>query len=145
MLDLKLITLPQNREPVSAKYNDIRVEDYDLVLVEGVERKTQDILKILLTRVAANLVYPNYGSELPNIVGKRAIAQIVDTISESIVKAMGYLQAMEESTKPDERLKRIVSLNVVDGSDPRTKLIRLIVEMEDGSTATTYAPIPVGA
>jgi hypothetical protein len=144
MFDLKLITLPPSSEPVSPKFNDIEVVDYDLLLLDGVRRKTQDILKILLTRVTANLIFPNYGSELPNVVGSRATLDVVDRISDSIVKAMGYLQAMETSTKPDERLKRILYLNVVDGADPREKVIRLIVEMEDGSTATTNVPLATG-
>lgn len=144
MFDLHLIHLPPSNQPVSALLNDIEVVDYDLYLVDGVLRKTQDILKILLTEIGTNLIYENYGSDLQK-VGKRATAQVAEDIGNSIAQAMGYLQAVETSTKPDERLKRIVTLNVVDGPDPRTKIIRLIVEMEDGSIATTNVPIVPGA
>jgi hypothetical protein len=129
---------------VSPYLNDIQVENYDLARIDGIKRKTQDILKILLIEIGTNLIYRNYGSDLQK-VGKRATAQVAEDISSSIVQAMGYLQAIETSDKPDERLKRIVTLNVVDGPDPRTKIIRLIVEMEDGSRATTNVPVVPGA
>ena len=144
MFDLKLITLPPSNQPVSPLLNDIQVENYDLMVIDGVSRKTQDILKILLTEVGTNLIYTNYGSDLQQ-VGKRATSQVAEDISASIVRSMGYLQAIETSNVPSERVKRIVTLNVVDGPDPRTKIIRLIVEMEDGSIATTEVPIVPGA
>lgn len=143
MFDLKLITLPPSSQPVSPVLNDIQVENYDLAVIDGVVRKTQDILKILLTQIGSNLIYVNYGSDLQQ-VGKRSTSQIAEDISNSITQAMGYLQAMETSNSPSERLKRIVTLNVVDGPDPRTKIIRLIVEMEDGSIATTNVPVLPG-
>ncbi len=143
MFDLKLITLPPSNQPVSPVLNDIQVENYDLAVIDGVTRKTQDILKILLTQIGSNLIYTNYGADLQK-VGKRATAQVAEDISNSISQAMGYLQAMESSNSPSERLKRIVTMNVVDGSDPRTKIIRLIVEMEDGSIATTNVPVTPG-
>ena len=144
MKDLQLIHLPAAGDPMSPKFNDIEVENYDLKLIDGASRKTQDIIKILLTRLGANPVYPTYGSELPNVFGKRATPAVNDTILESIVKALGFVQAIETSTIPSERVKRIMSLFVEDGADARTKIIRLLVEMEDGSIADTSVPMRLG-
>jgi phage baseplate assembly protein W len=114
---------------------------YDIQVLQGVERKTQDIVKILLTSIGSNPVYPTYGSELPNIPGKRSTDATNDLILESIIKALGFVQAIETSIRPDERVKRIMSLYVEPGKDPRVKIIRLLVEMENGSIADTSVPM----
>jgi phage baseplate assembly protein W len=145
MKDLHVLRLPPPGNPVSPKFNDIEVEDFDLKTVEGVTRKTQDIIKILLTSLGANPVYPTYGSELPNVVGRRATADVTEVILDSIIRALGFVQAIETSTNPAERVKRIISVYVADApDDPRTRVIRILVAMEDGSIADTSVPMNLG-
>ena len=144
MFDLLLIHQPPQQQSYAAQFNDIDVADYDIVLIDGVERKTQDILKALMTAQGSNLIFASYGTAWPSI-GSRIAPTNADSIANSVSQTLGYLQAMETSAVPSERLQSIVSLTVVPGSDPRSYVLRLIVSMEDGSIATTHIPMPAGA
>jgi len=135
--DLKLIGSLDSNNPPAPRLNDIAVVDYDIATTEFVARKTQDILKILVTTFESVPAYPLYGSGLPDIIGTRRPDDLHERISDAVIEALSFLSAVESSTLPSERIARIVSLQVTDGDDARTVIIRLVVEMEDGSIATT--------
>src|ERR1700728_3963177 len=96
-------TTPANTlQPVTAAANDIEIDDYDIVLVNGAARKFQDVIKILLTSQGANLVYAYYGTALSNAPGTRGTTNLNSLIQNSVSQAFASLQAQEESTDPSE-------------------------------------------
>lgn len=146
MKDLKLITLPDALVEVQAQYNDIELGDNnDFVTQEGVTRRTQDIIKILLTSTGSLPAFPSYGSSLPDLVGSRDNETLLEQIRDAVINAVAFAQAVDISTVSSERIAKIVSLQVKNGTDPRTKLIYLVVAMEDGSISTTKFPLPLSS
>lgn len=137
MKDLAFLASPNPRVAVSPDDNDIAFANGEAVTVEGPARKFQDIAKILLTRIGADPVFPTYGSEIPNVVGNRAIGAD-DKITDGVLEAMAFLVEVEESTRPDENITGIRSLKVeTPPSEPRQRNVKLDVALADGSTVQT--------
>lgn len=112
----------------------------DVATVESTERKTQDIMKILMTSIGSIPAYPVYGSNLPNIAGQRNTDAVFSQISTSVISALSFLNAVETSAELSEQIGAIVSLQVSSGADAREILLNLVVNMRDGSTATVTMP-----
>jgi hypothetical protein len=121
--------------------NDIAYDDgNDLVMITGVQRTRQKVVKILLTVLGANAVYPGYGSILALLKNSRTAANLLEQIEDSVVYALTYLQSKEVSTDPSEKIKRIISVtaqNPIDAtgvSNPRAFIINIQLELGDGTT-----------
>lgn len=141
MEDLFLIDQSHAGQPVDTKYNDLEIQDYDLATLEGPSRKVQDVIKALLTDQGSNLVYPSYGTTLSRTPGQRSTDDLNIMVSDTIREVMGWLQQIEESTRPDERLSRVVSLTLVDGVNATEKQLNLVVELENGELIRTSFPV----
>ena len=126
-----------------AGFNDLVIEDYDIKTVQGLDRKTQDVTKALMTRQGSNVVYPSYGT--PEVVGNRNVDSVNALIRDGIMETMGFLQQIETSTDPNERLSKIVSLTVVQPlNSPEEKQINLVVQVESGLTVRSSFPLNGG-
>jgi len=141
MKDLLFINQSQPNTAVRADLNDIFLVGTDFATVEGPARKVQDITKILITAQGENFVYPSYGSTLPSLVGERSVAGLSDRIRESVIQALAFTQAIEQSTAKNERVRRIVSLQLDTTTDPRAISLFLVVELEDGTQITNSFPV----
>ncbi len=131
MKDLYLINVPNFASPVAADNNDILFASGTVVSVEGEERKFQDVVKILETAVASNPVFPTYGSALPTVPGSIDIS-INDKIRESIIACIAFLVEIETSKLLSERIAGIRQLNIKTDVDGVTKIIRLVVALQNG-------------
>jgi len=131
MKDLFLIQVPAAPQPVSADDNDIFFKDGDVVVVEGQERKFQDVVKILETAIQSNPVFPTYGSALPTVPGTIDIG-INDKIRESMISAIAFLVEVESSPVLSERIAGIRQLNIKTDVDGVTKIARLVVALQNG-------------
>ena len=149
MNDLQFLNYPGNA-PISPQFNDIELVGSDFALISGPQRKAQDVLKILVTRVQSNWAYPDYGSALPTLPGSRNTQSsagnsvILSQITDSIQLALGFIQQIETSVDPTERLQNIVSLSVQQGSDSRTLNVLLVLQTESGNNITTAFPLTTG-
>ena len=137
MKDLQLLDSTHPDLAVAAERNDIVLNGNEFVTIEDAPRKVQDVIKALITQVGSNNVYPNYGSRLPSLPGTRKDANFTEAVADSVLYTMGYLQANEESTKPSERIRRIISLNLDTTTDPLSVMLILALELEDGSSLTS--------
>lgn len=140
MEDLFLVDQTHAGQPVQTKYNDLEIEDYDLKVLEGPARKVQDVIKALLTQQGSNLVYPTYGTVLVNTPGQRNADGLDNLISETIKECMAWLQRIEESTRPDERLASVTA-SLTPGLQPSEKQINLVVTLENGQIIRTSFPV----
>jgi phage baseplate assembly protein W len=131
MKDLYLINVPDYASPVAADNNDILFAGGTVVIVEGEERKFQDVVKILETAIQSNPVFPTYGSALPTVPGTIDIS-INDKIRESVIAAMAFLVEIETSRLLSERISGIRQLNIKTDADGVTKVIRLVVALQNG-------------
>lgn len=131
MKDLALISVPNFDSPVAADDNDILFAKGDFVVVEGQERKFQDVVKILETAIGSNLVFPTYGSALPTVPGTVDIS-INEKIRETIISAIAFLVEVETSRELSERISGIRQLNIKTDSDGVTKIVRLVVALQNG-------------
>lgn len=132
MKDLKLLAAPNPEVAISPDANDILFLDGEPVTLEGKERKFQDIAKILLTRFGSDSVFPTYGSQIPNVIGNRAI-DVENPVTDGVVEAMAFLKRVEKSQRADETITGIRSLKVAtDPSDPRQLNVKLDVALQNG-------------
>jgi phage baseplate assembly protein W len=130
--DIKFITAPNPQVVVSPDDNDIRFFNGEPIMVEGKERKFQDIAKILLTRIGSDPVFQTYGSTIPNIIGNRAI-DVEPLVSDGVIQAMAFLVEVEESQRADENIASIRSLKVAqNASDSRQLNVSLDVALQTG-------------
>lgn len=132
MKDAFLIPQQDVLTPVSARFNDLVIENHDIKTVEGPRRKTQDVVKIMITRQGENLIYPSYGALLQAVQGARNTVDIGEKLADGTKEAMAWLREMEESNDPSERLFRIVSLRLDNTASPNEKILRMVVELENG-------------
>lgn len=140
MQDLSLLRYP-NGAPLDPKFNDIELSGYDFTLIDGPTRKQQDVVKILVTAIQSNLAYPLYGSDIPTLVPNRSFPDLQSKIKNSVIQALGFVQDMEASTDPAERISKIVSLNISQNKqDTRRVTITLVVGLESGDTVTATIP-----
>lgn len=137
MLDAKYLDATHPGQPITAAFNDLEIENYDIVTISGTARKTQDVIKALVTTKGSNLAYPNYGSDFSKSIGARAADTVNNgDISDSISEAMGYLKRMETSTDPHEQLRRVsASINLT--SQPQERQVNLVVETVAGDVIKT--------
>lgn len=131
MKDIFLIQVPPGPNQVSATENDIFFEDGEVVTVEGQERKFQDLVKILETALESNPIFPTYGSALPTIPGTIDIG-VNEKIRESVIAAISFLSETEISRLLSERIAGIRLLNVKTDVDGVTKIMRLVVALQNG-------------
>ena len=117
-------------------FNDLEFSNdtNDLKLVSGSARTRQNIIKILLTVSGENIKYLNYGSELQNIgTLKFAPGQQQAIIRESIIRALTYLNIIEESDDPEEIMEEISSIKFRPNElDPRRFDININVVLQSG-------------
>jgi len=142
MKDVLFLSPKSSDEPISPDDNDLSFANGDLVMVEGRQRKFQDISKILLTRIGSDAVFPTYGSNIPNIIGERLIGDVEGRVTDSVIEAISFLVEAEKSTLPNENIKSIQSLSVkVPESEPRQLDVLLSVILTDGSVVQTSVRI----
>jgi predicted helicase len=93
-----------------------------------------------MTQLGANVVYPDYGSALPGIPGKRNNPGTLDLIRDGVIRAVSFVKEMETSTDTAEIIDQIVSLSVAETADKQGYIIRLKVQMQDGQYIETSTP-----
>ncbi len=143
MIDLFLIDRSHPNVPISSQFNDFVVVGNDLRTLEGHERKRQDLVKAIITEEGSAIPFVNYGSRFASVVAQRASADIGQRIADSFKKTMAYLQGIEESTRPDERFKKITSLTLSATASSQEKRVNLVVGLEDGVDISTSFPAPI--
>lgn len=130
MKDIAFLSAPSPTVAISPDANDVRFDGGDVVMVEGHARKFQDIAKILLTRFGADSAFPTYGSQIPNVVGNRAI-DVDALVSDGVVESIAFLAEVETSPRSDETIVAIRSLEVSSAGDPRQLNVKLDVALQD--------------
>jgi hypothetical protein len=110
MIDLKYIAALKSPE---APYNDIDFNaDGDIVMIEGVDRVKQDIVKMLQTEMGL-MPYPNYGTNLMAVPGNTPYdSTLLNAIAGEIISAIHYQILNETSTLPNEQVAEIRKLSV---------------------------------
>ena len=131
MADIKYITLIKD-EQFQKTFNDIEFDaTNDVVSVYGEDYANQAIAKALMSKQNRTSFFPTYGTELDTLrfynlqdpVIQRAL---VDTITGSII----YLDTIETSNIPDERIKSIDNIELVPMTGaPTTIKIRLYLTL----------------
>ena len=108
--DLKLI---QSEEGIFfGTFNDIKIENHDMKLIQNPEKIAQDVTKILLIEKGGNFLFPGYGTLLPTLINERK----VDTISEEIVNEITYALTYVKQINRNENINidELESLDIND-------------------------------
>lgn len=102
------------------------------ILTAGLERLIQKVKKNLITAIESNLFDINYGSELPNLVGKPKTVLTLLKAQNSIQQAIEYIQNQEMNNydilSNDEKLLKIDNFQVLPVDD-NPKILRFSFEI----------------
>ena len=134
MNDIKLLNLTAG-QPVSPDDTDIEINpsNGDFVWVSGHDRVRQNIVKILLTALTSNVVFSNYGTLLATAINQRGSANINQSIKDSIIQGIAYLQAIETSQLQSERIQALQKLTVTAvAGNKQAIVIKMEIVLEDG-------------
>lgn len=104
--------------------NDISIDVLGRpVLTAGLELLIQKIKKMLITALESNLFDVNYGSELPNLIGKPntvlTLLKAQDTIQNVIQKIQNQQMENYDILSDDEKLLKIDNFQVMPTDNPK--------------------------
>lgn len=93
------------------------------ILTSGLERLIQSIKKVLITAIESNYFDENYGSELPNLIGKPKTVLTLLRAQNTIQSAVEYIQTKEinnyDLLDDDEKLLKIDNFQVMPTTNPK--------------------------
>lgn len=107
------------------KTNDVYIDILGRpILTAGLERLIQQIKKVLITAIESNIFDINYGSELPNLIGKPktilTLLRAQDTVQQAIEKVKQQQMISYDLLSDDEKLLKIDNFQVMPTDDPKT-------------------------
>ena len=116
---------------------DLAISKDDIAIVENGDKLVQDILKIISTPTGGNAFFPNYGTDVSNlIVGSTYDKKFVsDIASEQLTRSLEFLQKLQEEqikynqrVTPHEQIAAILDVSVSRAADdPRYYSVNLTV------------------
>lgn len=133
---------------------DISLLNGDVVLLSGTDKLIQDILKICLTPVGANIYQPFYGSFLnQTVIGSHFESDMIVNIAENqLQNALENLKRLQQlqstnilqQVTPDEQIAGIKEVRVTrNPSDPRGFDVSIVVLTKTFRPATiTFTTTP---
>ena len=106
------------------KTNDIYIDVLGRpILTAGLERLIQSIKKILITAIQSNIYDEEYGSELPNLIGKKKTVLTLLKAQNTVQNAIEYIQVNQmknyDLLSDDEKLLKIDNFQVIPTTDPK--------------------------
>lgn len=106
------------------KTNDIYIDVLGRpILTAGFELLVQKIKKILITALQSNVFDKNYGSELPNLIGKpKTVLTLLKaqyTIKQAVEKIQNEQMSNYDLLSEDEKLLKIDNFQVLPTDNPK--------------------------
>ena len=106
------------------KTNDIYISVLGRpIITEGFERMIQSVKKILITALKSNLFDQDYGSELPNLIGKPKTVLTLLKAQNTIQEAIDYIKTNQmknyELLSDEEKVIKIDNFQVLPSNDPK--------------------------
>ena len=106
-MDIKFISTNSEKKVFEVPtYNDVEfMSNNDLKLVRDSDYVAQQVAKVLNTDQYSSDYFPNYGTTL-NSIRKNPIGNslLESAVQETIVGAVAYIRALEESPSPSEQI-----------------------------------------
>lgn len=106
------------------KTNDIYIDVLGHpILTSGLERLIQSIKKILITAIESNVFDENYGTELPNLIGKPKTVLTLLKAESTVQNAIEYIKTNQtlnyDILSDDEKLLKIDNFQVLPTNNPK--------------------------
>lgn len=106
-MDIKFININTKDKTFEMQtYNDVEfLSNNDLELVRDSDYVAQQVAKVLKTSQYSSDYFPNYGTTL-NSLRKNPVGNnlLESAVQETIVGAIAYIRALEESPSPSEQI-----------------------------------------
>lgn len=114
----------------------------DLITVDGATKLGQGIFKIVLTPKGSNPDDPNYGTNMPSLIGGKIGNDVYATITSEIIDALTYYNLLnQDNPNSDEVIETIDNVRVVQNiDDPRGILFQIEVTTESGVPVRIQVP-----
>jgi len=115
--------------------NDYRFNQQgDVILIQDEDLLYQSCLKIILTKLGSNPFHTSYGSRLMDYIGAKRLGEASLLIKQDITVALSKVQSIQSQLKEfqavsmKEMLYQVLSVDVVEGEDPTTFLVNVLVQ-----------------
>lgn len=123
--------------------NDLQIgPTNDLAILDGTDRLSQDIVKILITTRGTNLLFPLYGANLQTLIGQKMDVQFLQgQILTEVKDALIILQAINQNNPDlDQQIQTLQSIQV-DLSSSTQITIQLVVVTKSGKSVGSIVTI----
>lgn len=123
--------------------NDLQLDSLNsLVMVEGVDKLAQSIMKIILTPKGSDPDDPDYGTNLNLSIGEKFSSEAYSQAQTEVVSALIHLNQINiDNPNSDEVIETIDNVSTVaDADDPRSMRIYVSVTTESGKRLNVVAP-----
>jgi hypothetical protein len=106
----------------------------DFILIKDEDLLYQSCLKILLTKLGSNPFHTSYGSRLMDYIGAKRMSEASLLIKQDITTALAKVQSIQgqlkqfQTVSTKEMLYKVLSVDVVEGADPTTFLVSVLVQ-----------------
>lgn len=123
--------------------NDVQINsNNDLMTLDGTDRLSQDICKILITERGTNLQLPIYGSNLQSLIGqKMELSYLQGQVLSEVRDSLIILQALNQ-TNPDldQQIQTLQSIQV-DITTPTQITIQFVIITKSGKQVGSIVTI----
>jgi phage baseplate assembly protein W len=119
--------------------NDLVIDPLtkDIVTISGTDYVKQKMIKVILTSVNSDVNFPTYGSELNDQIFQHISDPTVQqTILNTIITSLNYIEAQETSTQDDEHIISIDNVELVVKPEQQTVYVQIDVTLRSGQTVT---------
>lgn len=119
MSDIKFVNInTKDRMLVLQTYNDVNfTSNNDLEMVYGADYVAQQVAKVIQTDQFSSAYFPNYGTTLNNLRQSPVGNSLLESaVQDTIVGAVAYIRALEESPRRDEQIKGLNNI-VIETQD----------------------------
>lgn len=138
-------TLPNPPQPgnpseyFGEQSNDLQLDNVnDLALLSGVDKLRQDMNKILLTEVGANVFFEIYGTDLQTLIGNKVnIEEIKAHLKDQVETALAVLVLVNADNPNDDEVPNIFESLSVEQIATGKFEIRVSVITRSGKRAIT--------
>lgn len=93
------------------------------IITSGLELLIQKVKKIIITSLQSNVFDINYGSELPDLIGKPKNALTILKVQSTIMNAINYIQSDQLNNysilSDDEKLVKMDNFQIMPNTDPK--------------------------
>lgn len=96
-------------------FNDIVIENHDMLLCDGKNKIAQDVVKIMLIELGSNYLFPNYGTSISSLINQRKTSTVMKGLRDEILYALSYV--VQINAAETINIQKVISVDIKEGAN----------------------------